>query len=249
MTGQLARERGGRAAALWILAIGFIGAVLTGLSAASWLQGSLAFGCSWAAGGTEVPDIADGSWVCSGGIVLIGPGLATVGLGTLAVAAMLLVVQASWQDPRGRRGLIASAGILAVLPAIVICLLLLWNASAQSALVTPGAPTHLSLWIASALPATLTIAAAGVVAAVGLRMRANGRAGRLGAALVVAALALLLLAAALSQFGTLSTGLIAAGIIGAGWYIAAAVGQGPGEVLRESSAPMSIAAIPDRRPG
>lgn len=222
---------------MWMLAVGFIGALLTGLSAASWLQGSLRYGCSWSAGGTGDPGTAQGAWACSDGIALLSPAAATVALGALALAATLLLVRATWRDPRGGARRLSMAGALAVAPAIVLCLLLLWSASAHRAHPEPGAPTHLDLWVVHALPSLLVLLAAGIAAASGLRMRASGRASRIGAVLVVAALALLLLSAALSSLGTLSLGLVATGIIGAGWYLAAGTDPVAPESRREVSRP------------
>lgn len=226
MTGQLGRERAARAAALWMLLIGLVAAALTGLSGASWLQGALRFGCA--------PDATGGGravWSCDDTMALLVPAIATVVLGIMAATVMLLIVRASWQDPRGHSGALGAAGVLAVAPAIVLCAALLWDASAWATAFPSIEPSRVALWREHALPALLAVAAAGIVAAVGLRMRARGRAGRLGAVLVVAALALLLLAAALTMLGTLSTGLLAAGVIGAAWYLAAATPQAPQQVL------------------
>ncbi|SFS02241.1 hypothetical protein SAMN04487783_0635 [Agrococcus baldri] len=219
------RERAARAAALWTLLIGLIASALTGLSGASWLQGALRFGCAPAAsgGGRAV-------WRCDDTMALLVPAIATTVLGVMAAAAMLLIVRASWQDPRGHAAALATAGMLAVVPAIVLSAALLWDASAWDAAFASIEASRTVLWREYALPALLALAAAGIVAAVGLRMRARGRPGRLGVVLVAAALALLLLAAALTSLGTLSTGLIAAGVIGSAWYLAAATPQGPREM-------------------
>ncbi|MCH1884247.1 hypothetical protein [Agrococcus sp. ARC_14] len=217
MTGERGPEYAARAAALWMLLIGFAGALLTGLSAARWLQGSLRFGCTVAATGG-----GRAAWTCSDGMALLVPAIATVVLGAFAMAGALLVVTASWQRPSAHAGLLATAGPLAVMPALVLCAALWWDASVADAEGVLAGEGRVALWAEHALPAAITMAVAGVAAAAGLRMRARGLAGRLAGALVVLALALLLVAAVLSSLGTLSTGLIAAGVIGAAWYLAAA---------------------------
>jgi MFS family permease len=256
MMQQLEQARGARALALWTVAAGFIGAVLTGLSAASWLQGFLRFGCSWSVGGTESPSPADGGWVCGDGIVLFLPGAAILVLGGLAVLTAALLFLAVWRRVRERAAALASAALLAVVPTVVTCLVMLRDASvhdgnAQEA-IAAGAGSRLAQWNEFALPALIATVAAACLAAVGLWLRARDRSRRFAGALVIGALALLLVSAALSILGTLSLGLVAAGIIAGAWSLSATVGHEPGGLPgatpQESSAPMSIEGVPDRRP-
>jgi cytochrome bd-type quinol oxidase subunit 2 len=233
MTVQLARERSARAAALWMLLFGFVAAVLTGLSAASWLQGFLRFGCSWSVGGTESPSPVDGGWVCGDGIVLLLPGAAILVLGGLAVLMAALLFLAVWRRVRERAAALASAALLAVVPTVVTCLMMLREASvhdgnAQEA-IAAGAGSRLALWNEFALPALIATVAAACLAAVGLWLRARSRSRRFAGALVIAALMLLLVSAALSILGTLSLGLVAAGIIAGASSLSATVGHEPGE--------------------
>ncbi|GEK79879.1 hypothetical protein [Agrococcus baldri] len=251
MTQESARARGARALALWTLALGFVGVVLTSLSAAGWLRG-LRFGCSWAAGGTESPTVADGAWSCGDGLVLLMPGIAILVLGGLAVLIAALIVLASWDRVRERAVMVAALAILGAAPTVVTCLALLRDASVHDRTmqeaIAAGAESRLAQWDGFALPALVATVGAACLAVVGLWLRARGRALRGAAALVIVALALLLVAAALSMLGTLSLGLTAASIIAAAWQLAAAVRPGSREALQKSSAPMSIERVPDRRP-
>lgn len=247
MRDDTAQQRGARALALWMLGVGLIGALLTGLSAASWLQGGLRFGCSWAAGGTESGSASDGVWVCGDGIVLLMPGIAILVLGGLAVLIAALVVLTAWHRPRELAWLVAALAVLAVAPTVVTCLALLGYASAHDAVMHDAAAappeSRVALWQRFALPALALTVAAGALAALGVRMRAAGRAPRAAGALVIVALLLVLTSAALSMLGTLSLGLVAAGIIVAGWYLAATVAP----AARERAELRASPPVADRR--
>lgn len=247
MRDDTAQQRGARALALWMLGVGLIGALLTGLSAASWLQGGLRFGCSWAAGGTESGSASDGVWVCGDGIALLMPGIAILVLGGLAVLIAALVVLTAWHRPRELAWLVAALAVLAVAPTVVTCLALLGYASAHDAVMHDAAAappeSRVALWQRFALPALALTVAAGALAALGVRMRAAGRAPRAAGALVIVALLLVLTSAALSMLGTLSLGLVAAGIIVAGWYLAATVAP----AARERAELRASPPVADRR--
>lgn len=212
MTLHGARRRAARAAAAWTLVIGFAASVLVGLSPASWLQARLRFGCEH--DGTD--------WSCDDQLVLLWPAIGIVVLGALALGWVWLIVRATWEAPGERAGQIAAIAVLAVAPALVLCLLLLVDAVRHDAAGVTAEASRVAMWVERAmLPALVTLVAGGLAFG-GLRMRALGQSGRVAGLQTVAALVLLLAAAAISSLGTLPSSIVAAAAIGAGWYIASA---------------------------
>ncbi|WP_026374254.1 hypothetical protein [Agrococcus lahaulensis] len=215
MSLELARRRAARDIATAALVAGLLAAVLTAIAAIGWLRDGLRYGCSPAATGGRV------EWHCGDGLVLMEPGVAIVASGAIAllVAALVVLLAASDDQPRAHRPVVLA--LLACLPTIAVCLLLLSIASGHDA-AEPVAPSRVALWLQHAMPALLATAAASLVAAVGVRLRAAGRRPTLARVLVLCALCLLLGAVALSMLGTLSTAVVAASIIAAGWWTAGA---------------------------
>ena len=211
MTVQPSRERHARAAALWILVIGFVASLLVGLSPASWLQARLRFGC----------ELAGGDWVCDGQAALLGAGISSAGLSALALGAVALIVRATWDRARLRAERFGIVALIAVLPTLLLCALLLVDAIARDPAGAAIVDSRVAMWIERAMLPALVTAVAGVLAGSGLRMRARGRPRRVAFVSLLTAFLLLLLAAAISSLGTLPTGIAAAAAIGAGWYLAA----------------------------
>ncbi|MGM1028697.1 MAG: hypothetical protein ACQEWM_02355 [Actinomycetota bacterium] len=211
MTTQRGRERSARAAALWLLVIGFVASSLLALAPASWLQQRLRFGC----------ELTADEWVCDEQAALLWPAVGGIVLGALALGGVALLVRATWDRARLRAEWLSFAAVLGVLPTLVLSLLLLWDAAAHDAAGVAMDDSRVAMWAERAMLSVLVSAVAGAVAASGLRMRARGRAPRIAFIHLPAALLLLLLSAAMSGLGTLPSGVVAAAAIGAGWYIAA----------------------------
>ncbi len=211
VTTQRGRERAARAAALWLLVIGFVASSLVSLAPASWLQERLRFGCV----------LAGDDWVCDDQAVLLWPAIGGIVLAALALGAVALLVRATWDRARLRAEWLSFAALIGVLPSLLLCALLLLDAAAHDASGVAIDDSRVAMWVERAMLAALASAVAGVVAASGLRMRARGRAPRIAFIHLPAALLLLLLSAAMSSLGTLPSGVVAAAAIGAGWYVAA----------------------------
>ena len=211
VTTQRGRERSARAAALWLLVIGFVASSMLSLAPASWLQQRLRFGC----------ELSAGDWVCDDQAALLWAAVGGIVLGALALGGVALLVRATWDRARLRAEWLSFAAVIGVLPTLVLCGLLLWDAAAHDASGVPLDDSRVAMWAERAMLAALATAAAGAVAASGLRMRARGRAPRVAFIHLPAALLLLLLSAAMSSLGTLPSGVVAAAAIGAGWYVAA----------------------------
>lgn len=211
VTTQRGRERSARAAALWLLVIGFVASSVLSLAPASWLQQRLRFGC----------ELVGDDWVCDDQAALLWPAIGGIVLAALALGAVALLIRATWDRARLRAEWLSFAALIGVLPTLVLCGLLLWDAAANDASGVAVGDSRVAMWAERAMLAALASAVAGVVAASGLRMRARGRAPRIAFIHLPAALLLLLLSAAMSSLGTLPSGVVAAAAIGAGWYIAA----------------------------
>lgn len=211
VTTQRGRERAARAAALWLLVIGFVASSMLSLAPASWLQERLRFGCR----------LEGDDWLCDDQAVLLLPAIGGVVLAALALGAVALLVRATWDRARLRAEWLSFAALIGVLPTLVLCALLLVDASVHDASGVQIDDSRVAMWAERAMLSALATAVAGVVAASGLRMRARGRAPRIAFIHLPAALLLLLLSAAMSSLGTLPSGVVAAAAIGAAWYIAA----------------------------
>lgn len=211
VTTQRGRERAARAAALWLLVIGFVASSLLSLAPASWLQQRLRFGC----------ELTGDDWVCDDQAALLWPAVGGILLAALALGTVALLIRATWDRARLRAEWLSFAALIGVLPTLVLCALLLWDAAAHDASGVPIDDSRVAMWAERAMLSALASAVAGVVAASGLRMRARGRAPRVAFIHLPAALLLLLLSAAMSSLGTLPSGVVAAAAIGAGWYVAA----------------------------
>ncbi|MCR8670255.1 hypothetical protein [Agrococcus sp. HG114] len=211
MTPQPSRERSARAAALWTLVLGFAASVLVGLSPTSWLQGRLRYGCA----------LEGESWSCDGNAALLAAGVSSLVLSALALGAVALIVRATWDRARLRAERFGWIALIAVLPTLVLCALLLVDAVVRDPAGVPIDDSRVAMWVERAMLPALATAVAGVLAGSGLRMRARGRPRRVAFVTLALALALLLLSAAMSSLGTLPTGIAAAAAIGAGWYLAA----------------------------
>lgn len=211
MAPQVSRERAARTAALWTLVGGFAAAALLALVPAGWLQERLRFGCVLEAG----------VWACDGGAALVAAGVSSAVLGGLALGAVALIVRATWDRARllaERFGFIA---LISVLPSLILFAWLLGDAILSDAVGVAHDDSRVSMWVERAMVAALMTATAGMLAGSALRMRAGGRPRRAAFVTLAAALALLVVSAAASSFGTLPTGIAAAAAILAGWRIAA----------------------------
>lgn len=211
VTTQRGRERSARAAALWLLVIGFVASSLLSLAPTSWLQQRLRFGC----------ELSAGDWSCDDQAVLLWPALGGIVLAALALGAVALLVRATWDRARLRAEWLSFTALIGVLPSLLLCGLLLVDAVAHDAAGVAIDDSRVAMWAERAMLSALATAVAGVIAASGLRMRARGRSPRVAFIHLPAALLLLLLSAAMSSLGTLPSGIVAATAIGAGWYIAA----------------------------
>lgn len=211
VTTQRGRERAARAAALWLLVIGFVASSVLALAPASWLQQRLRFGCEL---------VAD-DWVCDDQAVVLWPAIGGVVLAALSLGAVALLIRATWDRARLRAEWLAYTAVIGVLPSLLLCGLLLVDAAVHDASGVAVDDSRVAMWAERAMLSALASAVAGAVAASGLRMRARGRAPRIAFIHLPAAMLLLLLSAAMSSLGTLPSGVVAAAAIGAGWYIAA----------------------------
>lgn len=217
------RERSARAAALWLLVIGFVASAMVSLAPASFLQARLRFGC----------ELSGGDWICDDQAALLWPAIAGTLLGALALGGVALLVRATWDRARLRAEWLGSIAIIGVLPTLVLLGLLLFDAIAHDASGVDLDASRVAMWAERAMLSALATLVAGLLAASGLRMRARGRPRRIAFVALVMALLLLLLSAAMSSLGTLPSGIIAAASIGAGWYVAA--GAWPAGVKRSAA--------------
>jgi hypothetical protein len=234
VTTQRGRERSARAAALWLLVIGFVASSVLSLAPASWLQQRLRFGC----------ELVGGEWVCDDQAALLWPAVGGIVLAALALGGVALLIGATWDRARLRAEWLAYTAIIGVLPTIVLCGLLLWDAAAHDATGVVVDDSRVAMWAERAMLAALTSAVAGMLAASGLRMRARGRAPRIAFVHLPAALLLLLLSAAMSGLGTLPSGVVAAAAIGAGWYIAAGAWPTHRQTARDDVDPAGSRSTP-----
>ncbi|MBO1769669.1 hypothetical protein [Agrococcus sp. TF02-05] len=210
------RDVAARVVALWTLAIGFGASVLVGLSPTSWLQARLRYACAFEAE----------EWVCDGNAALLAAGASSLVLSTLALGGIALIVRATWDRVRMRAERFGWIALIAVLPTLILCAVLLLDAATHEPADVGIDDSRLAMWIESAMIPALATAVAGVLAGSGLRMRARGRPRRVAFVTILPAFALLLVAAVISFLGTLPTGIVAASAIGAGWYLAAAAWPG-----------------------
>ncbi|MGY3128024.1 putative membrane protein [Agrococcus sp. UYP33] len=217
------RERSARAAALWLLVIGFIASAMVSLAPASFLQARLRFGCR----------LSGVDWVCDDQAALLWPAIGGTVLGALALGGVALLIRATWDRARLRAEWLGSIALIGVLPTVVLSLLLLVDAIAHDASGVALDASRVAMWAERAMLSALASIVAGLLAASGLRMRARGRPRRVAFVALITALLLLLLSAAMSSLGTLPSGIVAASAIGAGWYIAA--GAWPASAKRSAA--------------
>lgn len=227
MSPRQGRERTARTGALWLLAIGFVLSTALSLAPVSWLQQRLRFGC----------EFGDEGWVCGELSTLLLPIVASIVLSALALGGVALMVRAIWDRVRLRAERLGIVAALAVLPTLLLGGLLLVDAIAHDAAGVVFEASRVAMFVERGMHGMFATAAAGVLAATGLRMRARGRNRRVAFLYLLTAYVLLLLAAGMSSLGTLPTGVVATAAIGAGWWIAAAAWPARKEAARPPADP------------
>ena len=232
MTLLLARQQSARTGGLRMVAVAAIVGLGLSLTGAAWLQSRLAVGCGYGGRSNGQSDL-----FCNAELMKFTPFIAVLLLGGLAVLMTVLIINATWSRPRERAWLLAAAPLAAALPVLVGGLLLRWHAATAA----DGTFYRLELWSEFAAAPLLAFLAACIAAAAGVRMRALAQGGRAAVALVLVAPALLALSVGLSAFGTFASAVIAAGIIGAAWGIAATA-PAPAESAAAASAPAEAGA-------
>ena len=139
------RERSARAAALWLLVIGFVASAMVSLAPASFLQARLRFGCRLSGVG----------WVCDDQAALLWPAIGGTLLGALALGGVALLIRATWDRARLRAEWLGSIALIGVLPTVVLSLLLLGDAIAHDASGVALDASRVAMWAERAMLSAL----------------------------------------------------------------------------------------------
>lgn len=143
MRGGAESVRDARVLAGWALGASALLAGPLALSAVGWLRDGLRYGCWY-----ETQGEGAGSWTCGDGLVLLSAGVPMLVLCALALAVALVCVLLAARAPRA---LLPIAALMAGVPTIATCLLLLGPARATDAAIAqsggiPPARSALDLW-------------------------------------------------------------------------------------------------------